>query len=251
MKSKVVLQGVILCALLLFGLIEAQDGSGSRNSRRRRCRCKKYINQLNVDINKRLSDFEARFELYFSQSMDDISNKTQNALSEASDRALNSISNDFNTTSQILKLENYTLKKMQQNIRSQKVTVDTLNANFKELDAIVRNLSAVVERLEETLKNNAEFSHPQQLTQGNKRNRKRKQKPTTPPPPVYPKGKTCLSIIIELECRFLKEKKTKFKKLLTVDEECHRLIRGTVFVSFITSSLSGTQNQVVARILRK
>lgn len=191
MNSRVVLQGVILCLLLLIGLIEAQDGSGSRNSRRKRCRCKKYISQLNVDINKRLSDFEARFELYFSQSMDDITNRTQSALSDASDRALNSISNDFNTTSQILQRENYSLRKLQQSIRSQKVTVDSLNSNFKELDAIVRNLSAVVERLEETMKINIDLSSPQRLTDGKKRNRKRKHRPSTTPPPVYPKGKAC------------------------------------------------------------
>ena len=142
---------------------------------------------MNVDINKRLTDFEAKFEQYFTQSMDDISNRTQSALSDVSDRALNSISNDFNSTSQMLKIENYSLKKLQQSIRSQKVTVETLNTNFKELDAIVRNLSAVVERLEETMKNNIDLTGPQRLTSSKRNNRRRKQNKHTEP--VYPKGK--------------------------------------------------------------
>lgn len=179
MNSKVIIQGAILCAMLLIGFVESQDGSGSRTSRRRRCRCKKYITQLNVDINKRLQAFEDKFEHYFTQSIDDITNKTQNSIY---DNIGNSWSAEMNQTRQALKMESFSLRKLQQSIRSQRVTVDTLSENFKDLDAIVRNLSAAVERLDATMRTNADRSSRRH------RNRNRNSKQEVTSPVTYPKG---------------------------------------------------------------
>lgn len=189
MTSKVAVQGAVLFIVILIGSVLSQDGSGSRTSRRRRCRCKKYITDLNKDIDRRLKQFEDKFERYFAQSVDDITNKTQNTITDYNDRALNMITEDLNMTSQTLKLESFSLRKLQQSIRSQKVTVDMLNTNFKELDSIVRNLSTVVERLEEAMRTSFDNSKnkPSELRKVSKR-RKHKQR-NTPPPPTYPEGK--------------------------------------------------------------
>jgi len=172
----------VLCTLLAVVAAAStpvdNDEDKKSSSRRRRCRCKKYIAQINQDIDKRLKAFENKFERYFENSVDAIGSD------KSSDNSINPISlitENVNATRGTLLEEGMTLKKLQRTIRSQEVTVDTLNDNFKALDKIVRNLSRVVEKLEWTMRSSLEFKTLEPSTADLK-------KKPLPKEAEYPKG---------------------------------------------------------------
>lgn len=162
MKVSSILQGVILCAMLI--VVYSGDSGPATQTRRRRCRCKKYIDQLTKDIEKRFEAFENKFEKYTEGYLNNvIANRTNDIEIDQTDRKLNRLSNEVVTCKEKLQMESHSLKQLKDNMFSQGLNVETLNDNFKSLDLMVRNLTDIVEKLEQTVRNSREML-PQSIT---------------------------------------------------------------------------------------
>lgn len=175
-----VLQGAVICSLLF--LVCSQEAK----QRRRRCHCKKYIEKINRDVNKRLKDFENKFDKYISQNNHGyISNDLKSKLNKtmAMNNKLDNLNAEMNETKEALRRESYNLRVVQENLYSQDVTLDNLNTNFKKLEEIVKSLSVVVEHLEETMRTSSVA--PEALTS----NTMSDSGIFTLPTKTYPKGK--------------------------------------------------------------
>ena len=160
MKLTGVLQGAVFCTLVLT--VYSLEGK----PRRRRCHCKKYIEKINRDVDKRLKEFENRFEKYmYLQTRSDISRdlKSNSNKTFAIDNKLDSLDTSMNKTKEALNRESYNLRIVQENLYSQEVTLDNLNTNFKTLEDIVKSLSVVVDKLEETMSSGITGHSPEAL----------------------------------------------------------------------------------------
>lgn len=183
MKLTRTLQGAVLCALLFMVY---SDESDTKYSKRRRCRCKKYIDKLNKDIDKRFAMFENMFNQMFVPQ-NEITNSSD-IKSDQSGQKLTNLSDDMNTYKSKLQKECQSLRKLQENMYSQEKSVDNLNENFKSLDSVVRNLTAIVEKLEQTVRNSIEMRPIAWTKQHNKPQKKQKVEKVNKPE-VCPKGK--------------------------------------------------------------
>ena len=186
MKIGGLLQGAVFCTLLLS--VYSQDAK----PRRRRCHCKKYVEKINRDVNKRLKEFENKFERYMAKHSHSEHSNTSNDLKGNLNKSLSmgskleSLHENMNETKEALRRESYNLRLVQENLYTQEVTLDNLKTNFKTLEKIVNSLSAVVERLEETMRTGVIVHSPEALTDNRTLN---DQGWITLPPKTYPKGK--------------------------------------------------------------
>ena len=187
MKIDGLLQGAIICTLLFFAYSQNTE---TKKPRRKRCHCKKYVEKINRDVNQRLKEFEDRFEKYMAQYNNhrEISNDLRGDLSKTMvmDSKLESLNENMNETKEALRRESYNLRVVQENLYSQEVTLENLNTNFKSLEGIVKSLSAVVERLEETMRSGVKAQSPEAMMSDRTSN---SQGCITLPPKTYPKGK--------------------------------------------------------------
>lgn len=183
MKLTRTLQGAVLCALLFVSYGQETD---AKRPRRRKCRCKKYIDQLNKDIDKRFKVFENKFEQYIAHPSD-IINSTGDIQYDQSGMKLEMLSSDMKSYKEKLQNECHSLKQLRESMHMQEKSVDNLNESFKSLDFVVRNLTAIVEKLEKTVRNSIE-KRPQSLKlHPNKHNNKRR-KGQPVAVETYPKG---------------------------------------------------------------
>lgn len=124
------------------------------------------MEKINRDVNKRLKEFENRFDKYIVQnSHGHISNDLKSKLNTTIAMAgkLENLNANVNETKEALRHESYNLRVVQENLYSQEVTLDNLNTNFKTLEEIVNSLSVVVERLEETMRTSLVGQLPEAL----------------------------------------------------------------------------------------
>ncbi|KAL4223441.1 Fibrinogen-like protein 1 [Mactra antiquata] len=173
MELKRTLQGTLLC---LFIFLVYSEDTETKSSRRRRCRCKKYIEKISKDIDSRLQAFESRFEQYLTHSPNALSNVTSDLILDQNGLKIDSLTVDMNKTREILQKESYTLRQLKENMYTQEMSVDSLTENFKSLDFIVRNLTMVVEKLETSMRNKIDKA-PRTMRHKPKRNK----------PELYPK----------------------------------------------------------------
>lgn len=177
MKLTKVLQGAVLCAVL-FMVYSDESSSNNHDAKRRRCRCKKYIDKLTKDIDKRFQAFESKFEKY-AVDYNTIPNITSDIQMDQTDKTLNSLSADMTTCKEILQKESYSLRQLKEDVFSQEINVERLSDSFKSLDLMVKNLTDIVEKLEQTVRSSKEITM-------NKHNPKKdKRKPIIPE--TYPK----------------------------------------------------------------
>lgn len=174
MELKRTIQGALLCVLLFMVYC---DDTETKAMKRRRCRCKRYIEKLNKDMNNRLEAFESKFEQYFKHSPNAISNSTISEINNQNGQRIDILTIDMNKTREVLQKESYTLRQLKENMYTQELSVDTLSENFKSLDFIVKNLTLVVEKLETTMRANTE-----------KVQKPMKHKPKRDKPESYPRG---------------------------------------------------------------
>lgn len=185
MKLSRTLQGAVLCALLFIVYSEEND---QKHSKRRKCRCKKYIDNLSKDIEKRFQVFENKFA-HMIAHQNDINSTSLDFQNGRSDQKLNNLSVDITTYKDKLQKECQSLKQLQENIYSQEKSVDNLDKSFRSLDYVVRNLTEIVEKLEQTVRNSIERRPQTWSVQPHKPSKKRKPEIRVEPK-LYPKGKT-------------------------------------------------------------
>lgn len=184
MKLTRTIQGAVLCTLLFIAYSQETE---QKPSRRRRCRCKKYIDQLNKDIDKRFKVFESKFEQYVAHPKD-IVNTAGDIKYDQSGQKLEILSADMNSYKEKLQTECHNLKQLTDSMYTQEKNVDNLNKSFKSLDYVVRNFTAIVEKLEKAVRNSIEM-RPQPLRlHPNKHNKTRRIKEHPVALDTYPKG---------------------------------------------------------------
>ena len=135
----------------------------------------------------------------YLQSRSDISSDLKGGLNKtfAIDIKLESLDTNMNKTKETLKRESYKLRIVQENLYSQEATLDNLNTNFKTLEDIVKSLSVVVDRLEETLRTGITGHSPEALLSDNPADSRGW---LTLPPKTYPKGTLLLFIMSSSSC---------------------------------------------------
>ena len=143
----------------------------------------------------------------YLQTRSDMSNdlKTNSNKTFAIDNKLDNLDLSMNKTKEALNRESYNLRIVQENLYSQEVTLDNLNTNFKTLEDIVKSLSGVVEKLEETMHSGITGHAPEAIMADRATDSKDW---IAQPPKKLPKGKLfiriCLIITTPLRCQNLK-----------------------------------------------
>lgn len=188
MKLNKLLQSALFCALVFTSYGYDSDSNGQIN---RKCRCKKYIADLNKDIDKRLKTFENKIKQYMYQNESELhsmNNVTEGQQLSAyqSEQTLLGFTEDMNMTRQSLNMESYSLRKIQENIMSQEVSMDNLNKHFKILDSVVKNLTTIVEKLEQNLRKSIDM-RPQPITMSQPTYHHKKPKKEIPAIHMYPR----------------------------------------------------------------
>lgn len=196
MKLSRTLQGAVLCALLFIVYSEEND---QKHSKRRKCRWKKYIDNLNKDIEKRFQVFENRFAQMIAHQ-NDINSTSRDFQNDGIDPKLKNLSVDMTTYKDKLQKECQSLKQLQERIFSQEKSVDNLDKSFRSLHDVVRNLTVIVEKLEQTVRNSIERRPQSWSVQPHKPSKKRKPEVRVEPD-TYPKGKTVkLTVLVVCFC---------------------------------------------------
>ena len=179
---------LVNCAIVFVLLTFVSTEDAPKKTRRRKCRCKRYIEQLKKDIDERLTSFENKFDSLHFNATGELSDSPQSVKSDNSvegvplvitaekfDRLIDRVGE----TKETLRKESYSLRVLQENMYTEDKNSDTLSATFKTLESVVTNISDSVERLEKTV---------QSSLNGLKHERKVRHRHTTIEQPLYPKG---------------------------------------------------------------
>lgn len=139
MKVDIVIKSLLIMAAIVFS-------ESARQRKRRRCRCEKFIQEINDTIDAKLKVFEKKyFESTHTQSVSATNETEKIADLGISIERLNSNVNDTRKT---LSKESHALRYVREQMYAQRQTMASLNENFNLLETIVRNLTSVVDRLE-------------------------------------------------------------------------------------------------------
>ncbi|KAK3597192.1 hypothetical protein CHS0354_003692 [Potamilus streckersoni] len=142
MKLPGILQGVVLVSVLLLTI----SVTAKNATRRRKCKCEKYLGAVNKVIDTKLKEFEEMFSK-FLEPMSDSYKKESAKLMDISVK-IGEINGNMTDSQEELRREKYNLRLVWEHMYSQELNADSLNSNFKALDAIMKNLSLLVDKLE-------------------------------------------------------------------------------------------------------
>lgn len=138
MKVDFVMKTLLVLAVIVFT-------ESARQRKRRRCRCEKFIQEINDTIDAKLKVFEKK---YLESAYTELSTSNDTEKITDIDKRIDRIDWNVNDTRQTIVKESRALRFVQEQMYAQRQTVVSLNENFNLLETIVRNLTSVVDRLE-------------------------------------------------------------------------------------------------------
>ncbi|KAL3858464.1 hypothetical protein ACJMK2_013054 [Sinanodonta woodiana] len=142
MKLQSILQGVVLVSVLLLTIsVNAKNAT-----RRRKCRCEKYLGAVNKAIDTKLKEFEEMFSKFLEPMSDNYKKESAKLLDI--NVKLGEINGNMTDSQEELRREKYNLRLVWEHMYYQEQSADSLNSNFKALDSILKNVSLLVDKLE-------------------------------------------------------------------------------------------------------
>ncbi|XP_052072478.1 fibrinogen-like protein 1 [Mytilus californianus] len=129
---------------VLFVIVCAVLGAPTGKPKRKGCRCKKVYKELQEAFDAKFKAFENRFTADLP-NLNKIANETMK-LAEYNAR-ISKLFENVQFTQDALQRESQTLKSVRNQISEQRINLKDLNSNFAVLDAVVKNLSDVIDRL--------------------------------------------------------------------------------------------------------
>ena len=126
---------VILCTVF---------GAPANKSKKKGCRCKKVYRELQAAFDAKFKAFEKRFTADLPD-LNKIANETIK-LAEYNSR-ISKLFENVQYTQDALQRESQTLKTVRTQMSDQRRSLKDLNNNFALLDAVVKNLTDVIDRL--------------------------------------------------------------------------------------------------------
>lgn len=137
------ISGLYHSVVILSLFLTVSGGNTTSHHKRRkytRCRCKRLLNDINKVIDNKFKHLEDRL----LSNIPNIGNSLK--LSDI-DSKMTRLQKDVHFSQEALKRESRALRHVKEQIHAQKRSMDSLNANFGMIETVVRNLTAIVERL--------------------------------------------------------------------------------------------------------
>ncbi|XP_076106692.1 fibrinogen-like protein 1 [Mytilus galloprovincialis] len=129
---------------VLFVIVCAVLGAPTGKPKRKGCRCKKVYKELQASFDAKFKAFENRFTADLP-NLNRIANETMK-LAEYNAR-ISKLFENVQFTQDALQRESQTLKSVKNQMLEQRLNLKDLNTNFAVIDAVVKNLSDVIDRL--------------------------------------------------------------------------------------------------------
>lgn len=134
----------VLCVLFVIVNITSSAPSHKPKPKKKGCRCKKVYKELQESFDAKFRAFEKRFTADLP-NLNKIANETLK-LAEYNSK-ISKLFENVQYTQDALQRESQTLKTVRNQLSQQRKNLKDLNSNFAVIDAVVKNLTEVIDRL--------------------------------------------------------------------------------------------------------